>query len=81
MRAAAPDLPAFVPLMLDEPEAAAPSRMPEASAELGGRSAERTDDRIEVEAGGVVVRLPGDVDPVRLAAIMTALRDAGEPLA
>ena len=78
MRAASADLPAFVPLVLDEPEAAA-SRVPEATPELGVRSSDRAGDRIEVEAGGVVVRLPGDVDPLRLAAIAAALRDTGRP--
>jgi transposase len=74
VRGTAPDLPAFVPLVLEEPEASAPSRMPRAVAEAGARSAECTDDRIEVEAGGVVVRLPGDVDSARLAEIVAALR-------
>ena len=76
-RAAASDLPAFVPLVLEEPEALAPSGMPGAAAEAGARSAERTDDRIEVEVCGVVVRLPGDVDPARLAEIVAALRGGG----
>lgn len=72
------DLPAFVPLVLDEPDAAAPLMLPEAAeAEVCGRSTDGAGGRIEVEAGGVVVRLPEDVEPARLAAIAAALRDGG----
>ncbi|MGB6230070.1 MAG: hypothetical protein WBF53_08085 [Litorimonas sp.] len=36
--------------------------------------------RIEIEAGGVVVRLPGDVSPARLAQIVVVLRTAAAGL-
>ena len=62
------EAPAFVPLML-EAETGAETR-PERQADAGGGTA----DRIEVETGGVVVRLPGTVPVTRLAAIVTALR-------
>jgi transposase len=71
------ELPAFVPLVLEGSDASAPSRMPGAVTEDVDRSAERAGDRIEVEACGVVVRLPGDVDPARLAEIVAALRGGG----
>ena len=73
VRGAASDLPAFVPLVLDEPDASAASPVPETTEHVDGRAG----DRIEVEAGGVVVRLAGDVEPTRLAEIVTALRGAG----
>ena len=91
---AASDLPAFVPLMLEDgggqvrgvvegmddgtPLHAAAPAPPASSLELSdARAVEAADPgRIEVEAGGVVVRLPGDVAPARLAAIVAALRGA-----
>jgi transposase len=53
----------FVPLMLD------------AAAEVRA-SAARADDRIEIDAAGVVIRLPGSMAAGRLAEIVTALRPA-----
>lgn len=77
------DLPAFVPLVLEELDPSAPSRLPEAvvEAEVDDRSTDGAGARIEVEAGGVVVRLPEGVEPARLAAIVTALRSGGGSLA
>lgn len=76
----AADLPAFVPLVLDELDAAAPSRLPQTAADVRGSSTDSADGRIEVESGGVVVRLPEGVEPVRLASIVTALRGGGRML-
>ena len=84
--ASAADVPPFVPLMLeaedvlDDPDMGTP-----ADAGAADRPAPSLDappagggdpGRVEVEAGGVVVRLPGDVSPARLAAIVLALRGA-----
>lgn len=52
------DLPAFVPLVLEAFDAAAPSRLP-AAADVRGSSTDGSDGRIEIEADGVMVRLPG----------------------
>ena len=83
---AACDPPPFVPLVLeaedvfDDPDMGAPVDAPasdrpapslDASPAGGGDPG-----RVEVEAGGVVLRLPGDVSPARLAAIVAALRGA-----
>ena len=59
----APGLPmasASVPLVLDVPE---PTPKPDGSR-----------DRIEIEAGGVVIRLPGSISASRLAEIVAGLR-------
>ena len=85
----ASDLPAFVPLMLEDgdvaegtddgapPDGAAPAPPAPSREIFDARPIEAADPgRIEVEAGGVVVRLPGDVAPARLAAIVAALRGA-----
>lgn len=62
---AEPPRPAFVPLMLDSASEADPG-------------VADPDDRIEIEAGGVVVRLPGSAPAARLAEIVTALRRGPE---
>ena len=62
------EAPAFVPLML-EAETGAETR-PEGQADADGGLG----DRIEVETGGVVVRLPGVMPVERLVAIVSALR-------
>ena len=54
-------------------EAEAPTAMPAAPSVP---PVSNVADRIEVEAGGVVVRLPVDVAPDRLAAVAAALRSA-----
>ncbi len=51
------DLPGFVELVVDE----------------GNRAAPTTGSPIEIEAGGVIVRLPGDTPVERIAAIVIAL--------
>ena len=51
------DLPGFAELVVDEGKTAAPT----------------TGSPIEIEAGGVIVRLPGDTSAERIAAIVTAL--------
>lgn len=91
---AASDLPAFVPLMLEDGDVAegmddgtlldvvAPAPQASSPGVSDARAVEAADPgRIEVEAGGVVVRLPGDVAPARLAAIAAALRGAAGALA
>lgn len=77
------DLPAFVPLVLEDGDVAegtdgtAPAPAASSLEVSDARPIEAADPgRIEVEAGGVVVRLPGDVAPARLAAIVAALRGA-----
>ena len=65
-------LPAFVPLMLAEPEAAAscPAPEPDMDPDLV-----TTPERLEIEAGGgVVIRLSPSTPAVRVAEIAAALR-------
>ena len=74
---------AFVPLVLeaDGPDAPLPSppplSAPVASPLRPSVAPADTAARIEVEAGGVVVRLPGDVATGRLVEIVALLRDGG----
>lgn len=60
----ASEMPDFAPLVLEEDP---PPPMPEVPSCSAG---------IEVEVGGVTVRLPGDADAARIAAIAVALREA-----
>lgn len=60
----ASEMPDFASLVLEED---APPPMPEVPSCSAG---------IEVEVGGVTVRLPGDADAARIAAIAVALREA-----
>lgn len=60
----ASEMPDFAPLVLEEDP---PPPMPEVPSCSAG---------IEVEVGSVTVRLPGDADAARIAAIAVALREA-----
>ncbi len=51
----------FVPLMLEKAAVEKPA-------------AERCDERIEIDAGGILIKLPGPVAAARLAEIVAALR-------
>lgn len=63
--------PAFVPLMLDEPEAEAASLWPTPEPEAAPF------ERIEIKAGGgVVIRLCPSTPAMRIAEIAAALREA-----
>lgn len=59
----------FVPLMLDEPELSQPA--PDSTAGPEPRATEL----IEIEAGGVVIRLAPSTPAVRIAEIASALRE------